>query len=173
MSMNKQSQRIPATAELGDRLERDLRSCELQMTDFGGRETFSGPIVTFRSPGDNMQLKDIVSQPGDGRVIVADAGGDLTGAMLGDNMAARAARNGWSGLVVNGAVRDRRALADIPIGIRALGINPRRSRKDGEGEQNITVAFGGVEFSPGEFLIADADGIVVLPSHPDELGLTG
>jgi regulator of ribonuclease activity A len=163
---------IPATVELGDRLERDLRACELQLSDLGGNESFSGPIVTFRTPGDNLQLKDIVSHPGEGRVIVVDAGGDLSGAMLGDNMAARAASNGWSGIVVNGAVRDRRALQEIPLGIKALGTNPRRSRKEGAGEQNVEVSFGEVTFRPGEHLIADADGIVVLSAHPAELGLT-
>lgn len=171
--MNAQGERIPATVELGDSLERDLRACELQLTDFGGRTSFSGRIVSFRTPGDNLQLKDIVRRPGEGRVIVVDAGGDLSGAMIGDNMAQKAAANGWSGLVINGAVRDRRALAEIPIGIRALGANPRRSRKDGAGEQNIEVSFGAVVFRPGEFLIADADGIVVLSSHPEELGLSG
>src|SRR5699024_1462271 len=82
--MNAQGERIPATVELGDSLERELRACELQLTDFGGRTSSSGRIVSFRTPGDNLQLKDIVRRPGEGRVIVVDAGGDLSGAMIGD-----------------------------------------------------------------------------------------
>lgn len=153
---------VPSTAELGDEYERDLRSCELQMQNFGGHLSFRGPIVTFLTPGDNLRLKDIVSQPGGGCVIVVDAGGDCSGAILGDNMATRAAANGWAGFVINGVVRDRAALSNIPIGIKALGTNPRRSLKDGAGERDAVVSFGDVDFRPGEHLVADDDGVVVL-----------
>lgn len=150
------------TTALGDRFERDLRACELQLHDYGAHKTFCGRVVTFRSNGDNMQLKDMINQSGQGRIIVVDVGGNLSGAMVGDRMAARAAENGWAGFVINGAVRDVNALKNVPIGIKAVGHIPRRSRKSGSGEQNCAVEFGTVEFTPNHFLFADEDGVVVL-----------
>lgn len=153
-----------STADLVDVHGEALQSCDTQLRSFGGRVRFSGRIETFRSPEDNRVLKDIVSEPGDGRVIVVDAGGSLHGAMLGDNMAERAAANGWAGIVVHGVVRDSSRLAELDLGVKALGTNPRRSRKDGAGERGVDVSFGGVTFRPGDELVADEDGVVVLPS---------
>lgn len=151
------------TSDLYDLHGEALQSCDLQLRQLGGIRHFSGPIVTFRSHEDNLLLKRIVDEPGVGRVLVVDTGGSLHVAMLGDSMAARAARNGWSGIVVNGAVRDVRALAGLPLGVKALGVNPRRSRKDGTGERDVVVAFGDAAFTPGRVLVSDDDGIVVLP----------
>lgn len=151
----------PHTTDLADQLGDAVRSCDLQMRDFGGRTRFSGTIVTFASPEDNLVLKTIVAEPGEGRVIVVDAGGSLHGAMIGDNMAARAASNGWAGIVINGVVRDSLALATLPIGVKALGTNPRRSKKNGAGQRDVDVQFGGILFRPGDLLTADEDGIVV------------
>jgi len=151
-----------STTDVVDEFGDAAQSCDLQLRNFGGRHRFSGTIVTFRSPEDNIVLKTIVTEPGQGRVIVVDAGGSLHGAMLGDNMAAVAAAAGWAGLVVNGAVRDSVALTELPIGIKALGTNPRRSRKEGAGERDVDVEFGGVVFRPGDHLVADEDGIVVV-----------
>ncbi|MEX0158659.1 MULTISPECIES: ribonuclease E activity regulator RraA [unclassified Microbacterium] len=153
----------PRTTDLADDLGDAVQSCDLQFRDFGGRTRFAGLIATFRSPEDNLVLKEILSEPGDGRVIVVDAGGLLRGAMIGDNMAERAATNGWAGIVINGVVRDSAALASIPIGIKALGTNPRRSKKNGEGERDVELEFGGIRFRPGDRLTADEDGIVVRP----------
>lgn len=154
----------PRTTDLVDEHGDALQSCDLQLRDLGGRARFWGLISTFRSPEDNIVLKQVVSEPGEGRVIVVDAGGSLHGAMIGDNMAARAAVNGWAGFVINGVVRDVAALARLPIGVKAIGTNPRRSRKDGAGERDVDVTFGGVTFRPGDLLVADEDGVVVLPS---------
>lgn len=154
------------TADLVDEYGDDLQSCELQLRQFGGARTFRGEIVTMRSHEDNMLLKQIISEPGEGRVIVVDTGGSLRVAMIGDNMAATAAANGWAGFVINGSVRDSVALADIPIGVKAVGTNPRRSDKDGTGERDVPVSFGGITFHPGAVLVSDDDGIVVLPPAP-------
>jgi regulator of ribonuclease activity A len=151
------------TSDLYDLHGETLQSCDLQLRQLGGISSFAGPIVTFRSHEDNLLLKRIIDEPGVGRVLVVDTGGSLRVAMLGDSMAARAARNGWSGIVVNGAVRDIPALAGLPLGIKALGANPRRSRKDGRGERDVVVTFGGAAFTPGRVLVSDDDGIVVLP----------
>lgn len=161
--MNAPDHEARATADLIDRHGDEIQSCDLQMRDLGGHVRFEGTIVTLHSPEDNLLLKQIVEERGVGRVIVVDAGGSLHRAMLGDQVAATAERNGWSGIVVNGAVRDSRALSTLPLGIKALGTNPRRSLKHGHGTRDVEVAFGGTMFRPGDHLTADEDGIVVLP----------
>jgi regulator of ribonuclease activity A len=83
--------------------------------------------------------------------------------MLGDKNAQLAADNGWEGFVVNGVVRDAARLATIDIGIKALGTSPRKSKKNGEGRINVPIALGGVIFEPGVLVVADEDGVVVLP----------
>jgi regulator of ribonuclease activity A len=124
--------------------------------------SFSGPIATVRCSEDNVLLRGQVSEPGGGRVLVVDGGGSFACALLGDNIAEIAARNGWAGIVVNGCVRDVVALAELPIGIKALGTNPRPSGKAGGGETGVPVTFGGAEFAPGSILHADDDGVIVL-----------
>ncbi|GGU21989.1 ribonuclease E activity regulator RraA [Nocardioides albus] len=151
------------TSDLYDIHQESLESCDLQLRQLGGVRHFEGPIVTFRAFEDNLELKKIVAEPGEGQVIVVDTDGSMRVAMLGDNMAALAARNGWAGIVVNGAVRDTAALADLPIGVKALGSNPRRSRKEGVGHRDVVVTFGGAAFTPGAYLVSDDDGIVTFP----------
>ncbi|MCU1404256.1 MAG: S-adenosylmethionine--2-demethylmenaquinone methyltransferase [Glaciihabitans sp.] len=153
----------PRTADLVDIHGDDLPSCELQLVNYGGHQRFSGPIVTFQTVDDNLLLKQLTGEPGQGRVIVVDAGGSLRTAMLGGDMAARAANSGWAGIVIHGAVRDSVELAQLPIGIKALGTNPRRSKKAGTGQIDVEVDFGSVHFAPGFVIVSDEDGIVVLP----------
>ncbi|MGN6798507.1 MAG: ribonuclease E activity regulator RraA [Gaiellaceae bacterium] len=137
-------------------------SCETQFRQCGRARNFSGPIATVRCYEDNVLLRRQVSAPGDGRVLVVDGGGSFGCALLGDTIAELAVSNGWSGMVVNGCVRDVVALAELPIGIKALGTNPRPSGKTGAGEVDVPVTFGGVEFVPGASLHADDDGVIVL-----------
>lgn len=137
-------------------------SCETQFRQFGGVRSFSGPIATVRCYEDNVLLRGQVSAPGEGRVLVVDGGASFGCALLGDNIAELAASNGWAGLVVNGCVRDVVALAELPIGIKALGTNPRPSGKAGAGEVDVPVTFGNAEFTPGAMVYADDDGIIVL-----------
>ena len=122
---------------------------------------FAGTIRTVRCFQDNALLKSVLSEPGDGRVLVIDGAGSLHTALVGDVIAGLAADNGWAGVVVNGAVRDVAALRDLPLGALALGSNPRKSAKDGVGDRDVTVTFGGVDFVPGQRLWADEDGILV------------
>jgi regulator of ribonuclease activity A len=137
-------------------------SCETQLRQFGGRRSFSGRIATVRCYEDNVLLRAQVSKPGEGRVLVVDGGGSFGCALLGDNIAELAVSNGWTGIVVNGCVRDVVALSELPIGIKALGTNPRPSGKGGAGEVDVTVTFGGAVFAPGATLHADDDGVIVL-----------
>jgi regulator of ribonuclease activity A len=96
-------------------------------------------------------------------VLVVDGGGSLHTALMGDLIAGTAARNGWAGVVINGAVRDVAALRTLPIGIKALGTNPRKSAKTGAGERDVPVSFGDCVFAPGAEVHSDDDGVVVLP----------
>ncbi len=152
-----------STSDLYDEHGELLQSCDLPLLNYGERREFAGPIVTFRSYADNLLLKDLIAEPGEGRVIVVDAQGVTRCAMLGDNMARTAHTNGWCGLIINGAIRDVEALRRIPIGIKALASNPRRSWKAGTGERDVVTTFGGAQFTPGAFLISDSDGVVVAP----------
>ncbi|GLW62233.1 putative 4-hydroxy-4-methyl-2-oxoglutarate aldolase [Actinomadura rubrobrunea] len=150
-----------ATADLIDEFGDELRSCETQFRQYGGRTTFAGPVATVRCRHDNGLVKRLLNGPGDGRVLVVDGGGSLKTALMGDLIAGAAVRNGWAGVVINGAVRDVAALRTLDLGVKALGSNPRKSAKDAAGEVDVPVAFGGVEFRPGDWLYSDEDGIVL------------
>ena len=153
---------MTSTSDLWDEHRDDAIVCELQFRQFGGVAAFSGPIATVHCHEDNVLVKQRVAEPGNGRVLVVDGGGSLRCALVGDNVAGVALANGWAGLVINGCVRDVEALASLPIGIKALGTNPRPSGKVGNGEIEVPVGFGGATFTPGAMLHSDADGILVL-----------
>lgn len=150
-----------ATADLIDLHGDRLRSCETQFRSFGGRPAFHGRVRTIATLQDNALVKELLSTPGDGAVLVIDGGASLRCALVGDVIAGLAVANGWGGLVINAAVRDVAALRALPIGIKALGSNPVKSTKLGVGAVDIPVWFGGVLFVPGGFLYADEDGIVL------------
>ena len=115
------------TADLYDDHGEALTSCDSQFRQFGRRTQFQGEIVTVRSHEDNALLKQVVQQPGAGKVVIVDADGSVHCAMMGDKMAEIAVSNGWEGVIINGAVRDAALLAPLDIGIKALGTNPRKS----------------------------------------------
>ena len=128
---------------------------------------FAGPITTVRCFQDNALLKSVLSEPGNGGVLVIDGDGSLHTALVGDIIAGLAVDNGWAGLIINGAVRDAATLRTIDIGIKALGTNPRKGTKTGEGQRDVAVEFGGVMFVPGEIAYSDDDGIVVVCRQTD------
>ncbi|QYC40119.1 Putative regulator of ribonuclease activity [Nonomuraea coxensis DSM 45129] len=149
------------TADLYDEHGDQLDSCHLQLRQYGGRRAFSGRIATVRCHEDNALLKSVLSEPGEGRVLVVDGGGSLRAALLGDVIAGIAVASGWAGVVINGAVRDVAALRDLDLGVKALGSNPRKSAKEGTGERDVPVTFGDAVFHPGAELFSDEDGILV------------
>ena len=128
---------------------------------FGGTAAFAGPVSTVKCHEDNSLVKAALDEPGQGRVLVVDGGGSLRRALVGGNLAAAAARNGWAGIVVDGCVRDAAELAATPVGIRALELMPLPTDKRGEGLRDVPVQLQGVWVRPGDRLYADADGIVV------------
>ena len=150
------------TANLVDDQPEDAHVCELVLGQYGGSAAFSGAISTIRCHEDNALVRAAVAEPGSGRVLVVDGGGSLRVALLGDLLAGIAVENGWAGIVIHGAVRDVAATRLLPIGIKALGVSPRRSSKTGAGEVDVPVEFGNVTFRPGAMLASDDDGIVVV-----------
>ncbi|QBE48509.1 ribonuclease E activity regulator RraA [Leucobacter triazinivorans] len=152
-----------STADLYDERGERLRSVSLQFQNIGGMSGFSGPVRTVRCFQDNALLKELLSGPGDGAVLVIDGGGSLETALVGDVIASLAVDNGWAGLIVHGAIRDRVALGTLPFGVKALGSNPAKSTKTGAGEVDVDVEIGGVVFRPGAAVWCDDDGILVEP----------
>ncbi|QKJ20827.1 ribonuclease E activity regulator RraA [Microbacterium hominis] len=150
-----------ATADLYDERGEALDSLALQLHDIGGRVAFDGPIRTVRCHRDNALVKAMLATPGEGAVLVVDGGGSLESALVGDLIAASAVENGWAGIIVHGAIRDRAAIGELALGVKALGSNPRKSAKEGRGEVDVDVVIGGVRFRPGAHVWADADGVLV------------
>ncbi len=133
---------------------------------YGGRPAFAGPVSTVKCHEDNTSVKAAVESPGHGRVLVIDGGGSMRHALVGGNLAAAAARNGWAGLVVDGCVRDVAELAVADIGIRALALMPLPTERRHAGLVDVPVQVQGVTVRPGDWLVADADGMVVMAASP-------
>src|SRR5690349_12008286 len=131
------------TADLYDEYGESLGSCDTQLRQYGGIAKFGGPAVTVSCFEDNALLKSVLGEAGGGRVLVVDGGGSVHCALLGDVIGGLAVANGWAGVIINGAVRDVAALRELPIGIKALGANPRKSTKTGAGERDTVLEFGG------------------------------
>jgi regulator of ribonuclease activity A len=149
------------TTDLCDAHPDDARAVAPLFRDFGGKVAFSGPIVTIKCHEDNVLFRKALEEPGAGRVLVIDGSGSLRCAMMGGNLAEIGVKNGWSGVLLNGCVRDVKDLREAAIGIKALAAHPVKSGKKGEGSRDVVVTFGGVIFRPGEMLYADEDGVVV------------
>ncbi|MES9991458.1 MAG: ribonuclease E activity regulator RraA [Candidatus Thiodiazotropha sp.] len=153
------------TADLYDTHEERLQVCNPGFRHYGGNRLFHGTIATLKCFEDNSRVREQLNQPGEGRVLVVDGGGSLRCALLGDILAKKAVDNAWAGVVVHGCIRDAAEISGMPLGVMALATNPRKSIKKGAGEVDVDINFSGVRFRSGEWLYADADGIVVLP-HP-------
>ncbi len=156
--MNK---RIWYTADLID-IAPDSPTCETQFQQFGGVSFFEGQVRTLRCFQDNGLVKETLNQDGEGCVLIVDGEASLYSALVGDMIASAAHHNNWAGIIINGVVRDSLELKQIPIGIKALGTNPKKSSKTGSGERACPVAFGNVVFHEGDYVYSDEDGIIVV-----------
>ncbi|MDA0822974.1 MAG: ribonuclease E activity regulator RraA [Proteobacteria bacterium] len=148
-------------ADLYDDHGEALRVLAPLFRDFGGILSFEGFVSTLKVHEDNFLVRSALEEDGQGRVLVVDGGGSLRCALVGDNLAALGARNNWAGIVVFGCIRDSVPISEIKIGVKALATNPRKSVKKGAGDRDISVRFADVEISPGDYLYADPDGVVV------------
>jgi regulator of ribonuclease activity A len=128
---------------------------------FGKKAAFSGPAATLKVFEDNALVRSALEQPGNGQVLVIDGGASLRCALVGGNLGMLAEKNGWAGIVVNGCIRDSEEINACQIGVRALATHPQKSIKKGTGDSNIRVSVAGVAVNPGDWIYADADGVLV------------
>jgi regulator of ribonuclease activity A len=149
-----------ATADLYDDHTDEVEVGEPIFRHYGGRRRFFGPAVTLSTFEDNSMVRPILARPGEGRVLIVDGGGSVRYALLGDQLGSLAVENGWSGVIVHGAVRDTAVLATMDLGVLALATCPARSRKEGQGQENHMVRIAGLTIKPGDWIYADADGLL-------------
>ncbi len=150
------------TTDLCDNHPEKARIAEpIGFKDYGGTKLFNGKIETVKCFEDNSFVRKALEQNGEGKVLVVDGGGSMRCALLGDMLGELGVKNKWNGIIVYGCIRDSAAMATLALGVKALNVIPLKSNKRNEGQQNITVHFAGVDFTPGEFVYCDEDGIIV------------
>ncbi|MDJ0879459.1 MAG: ribonuclease E activity regulator RraA [Halieaceae bacterium] len=149
------------TPDIADEFPEDVHAIELDFRSYGAVKAFSGEVVTVKCYEDNSLVKELVGTPGEGRVLVVDGGGSKRRALLGDMLAAKAADNNWSGLVINGVIRDVDEIGVTQLGVKALGTIPLKTEKLGHGQQDIPLHLGGVNIHPGDWVYADNNGVLV------------
>lgn len=149
------------TASLADTFADEVETADPLLQQFGGVATFWGTIVTLDAYEDNGLLHDALQAPGQGKVLVVDGGGSLQRALVGKDLAQMACENGWQGIIVYGCVRHVVQLAQIPIGISALAATPLGARRRGRGSTQKPIHFCGITFRDGQYVYADADGILI------------
>lgn len=149
------------TSDIYDAAEHEVASLDLQLQSLGARRQFHGRIRTVSCLHDNGLVKAIANEPGNNQVLVVDGGGSLHSALMGGNIAKAFTDNGWAGVIIHGAVRDRHEINELALGVKALGSNPRKSAKDGVGVRDVPVTIHNVEFIPGAMVYADEDGVIV------------
>lgn len=147
--------------ELCDQFPDLVQVVEPMFNSYGGRSDFGGQIVTIKAFEDNSLVREQVAQPGKGKVLVVDGGGSKRRAMLGDLLAAKAAENGWEGIVIYGCIRDVEEIGATDLGVQALATHPMKTDKRGLGDLNVEVSFGGVTFKPGDYIYADHNGVLI------------
>lgn len=156
-----------ATADLADAHSDELQICKLPMQQFGGTRCFAGPVRTVKLDERPTVLREVLNGEGAGAVLVADAGGRLDAALLGEDVASKAMVNGWRGIIINGVLRDTARLSTMQLGIKALGTCPQRAPLTGSLLLDVPVIFGGVRFASGHWVYCDDDGIVVASRQLD------
>ncbi|GAA0154625.1 aldolase [Lithospermum erythrorhizon] len=139
----------------------DLRALQPIFQIYGQCRAFSGPIVTLKVFEDNVLVREMLETRGEGRVLVIDGGGSMRCALVGGNLGQLAQNMGWSGIVVNGCIRDVDEINSCDIGVRALASHPQKSNKKGNGEKHGLIHVGGTLIRDGEWLYADSDGILI------------
>ncbi len=158
-----------ATTDLCDQFENDIHAGLIHVLppvfqSYGQAQAFHGQAVTFKVFEDNTLIKKALENDnGTGKVMIVDGGASVRCALVGGNIAKAGTQNGWAGIVVDGCVRDTGEINELAIGVRALAAMPLRSLKKGAGERDLGVYIQGVRVNPGDWVYADADGVVVSP----------
>lgn len=149
------------TPDLCDEYPDLVQVVEPLFSSFGGRIAFGGEIVTVKCFEDNSLVKEELGKPGQGKVLVVDGGASMRRALMGDMIAENAVKNGWEGVVIYGCIRDVDVIMSLDLGVQAINTIPMKTEKRGEGQLNIPVTFGGVTFTPGEYVYADNNGVII------------
>ena len=131
---------------------------------YGARKTFGGQVVTVKCFEDNSRVKELLATDGTGKVLVVDGCASMRCALMGDLIADSAVKNHWNGVIIYGCIRDVDAIAELNLGVQALASIPQKSNRKGLGEVDVPLYFGGVTFTPGEYVYADNNGIVLSKS---------
>lgn len=160
------------TADIYDVHHASLDVCEVQFRSFGQRLSFFGPCSTLSTFEDHTPVLKALSEPGHGRVLVVDGKGSLRVGLMGDRLAEIGASNGWAGLVINGAIRDSAGIDRLAIGVKALGTTARRGWAPGPSERDVPLLIGAAKFTPGDWVYADPDCVIVSPTELDLSSLT-
>ena len=135
------------------------------LRDFGGLAEFSGQVTTIKCYESNPMVRKTLCENGYGRVLVIDGGASMRCAIIGDLLTELAAKNNWSGIVVNGCVRDTSEICNFDVGIKALAANPLKPGKRDMGQRDVPVCVCGVTINPGDWLYADTDGVIISPNE--------
>jgi regulator of ribonuclease activity A len=138
--------------------------CLIGLNSYGAKSVFEGEVVTVVCPNDNSLAKELISQKGNGKILFIDGNASKAVALLGDNLAQQALDNNWSGIVVNGMVRDIEILRSIPLAIYARGSCPKKSNKNDAGNINVDVCIDGVDVKPTFWAYGDENGILISPA---------
>lgn len=133
------------------------------LTNFGGRNSFAGEVVTIKCFESVGLIYKALEENGSGKILLIDGGGSLRRALVNANIAELAVENGWEGIVVNGCVREVDILEELDIGIQAITAIPVGAEDSEIGEMNTPVNFAGVTFLPEDILYADSTGIIISP----------
>ena len=149
-----------STADLLDEYPESIVLME-NFLSYGEVSTFFGRAKTIHAPEDNSLVRQALETEGNNQVLVIDGGASRACALVGDQLALLAIENGWAGIIVNGYIRDSAVIAEMLIGIKALGTNPRKSIKKNRGEADIELTIGQIQIKPGNWIYSDADGVII------------
>ncbi len=139
----------------------EVQAAGMVFNSYGAKSRFHGEIVTLKLFEDNQLLRDQVYSDGTGKVLIVDGGASMRRALMGDMLAATAVENGWSGVIINGCIRDSVDMATMQLGVLALGTHPLKTVKAGVGETNVSIQFADLNFEPADFIYIDEDGIII------------
>ena len=150
-----------STPDLCDAHSEELCVAAPIFRDFGGEPKFAGPAETIKCFEDNSLVAELVDTEGYGRVLVVDGGGSMRCGLFGDNLAMKAIDHGWSGVVVFGCIRDADVMGTLPIGVKALGVHPLKSVKQGAGERSVPLRFADADWRADDYVYADLNGVII------------
>lgn len=158
---------IIRTADICDDFADEVMVCQLALNDYAGRSHFHGEAVTFDTYEDNQGISDVLMRGGAGKVLVIDGRGSRRCALCGGNIAAKALEHGWEGIILNGCIRDSHEVADLDLGVKAMGTTAMPPRTNGIGRADVEIYIGGITIHPGDYIYADQDAVIVLtrPVH--------